>query len=266
MTRDDLTSLKTWFSVYCKSFYSSDRDYQKNITLKEQHTYKVCENSVRIAEAVFHDSKKIVLAEAIGLFHDIGRFLQYKRYRTFVDRVSVNHGLLGATILLDEKILGNLSSSEREIILQAVKFHNAFSVPDLESQDALHFVKLIRDADKLDIWRVFIEYYAAPSEEKASAVSLGLPDTSGYSREVLSCFHEKRIASLRGIKTLNDFKLMQLSWIFDLNFPPSLTMLLERNYVEKLASSLPQTGEILNVVALLQEYVQDRLHKEREAV
>jgi hypothetical protein len=122
----------------------------------------------------------------------------------------------------------------------------------------LLFVRLIRDADKLDIWRVFIEYYEAPIEERASAVTLGLLDLPKYSESVLSCINEKRVASLSTLKTLNDFKLMQLSWIYDLNFAPTFALLEERNYIQRIASTLPLTDEIRSAAERLTDYVRLR--------
>jgi hypothetical protein len=95
--KDDLILLKKWFSDYCSSFYSPDIEDQKNISLKEHHTERVCENIVEISKRLSLDGHSTMLAEAIALFHDIGRFPQYARYKTFRDSVSVNHGLLTDT-------------------------------------------------------------------------------------------------------------------------------------------------------------------------
>ena len=54
---------------------------------------------------------------------------------------------------------------------------------------------------------------------------------------------------------INDLKLLQLSWVFDLNFQPSFAMLEENNYVEKLVSHLPGTDEILKASDVLRDYV-----------
>lgn len=258
MTQEDLVFFKDWFSGYCRAFYLSNPEDQRNISLKELHTHHVCNNILQIARELSLDDNQLVLAEAIGLFHDVGRFPQYAQYKTFLDSISLNHGLLGSRVLLDEKVLGNLTGHEQEVIVQAVKFHNAFSVPDLQEADTVFFIRLLRDADKLDIWRVFIEYYEAPEEDRPSAVALGLPDTSGYSRETLSCLYENRMASLSRLKTLDDFKLMQLSWIYDLNFSPTFRLLLEREYIGRIIAKLPQTEEILKVSSLLEEYARQR--------
>jgi len=68
MTQADLILLKKWFSDYCRSFYSSYAEDQKNIELKEQHTYRVCENIRDIAKGLLLDEKRLTLAEAVALF------------------------------------------------------------------------------------------------------------------------------------------------------------------------------------------------------
>jgi len=259
MTSDDLKYFKEWFSNYCKTFYSSNAEDQKNILLKEVHTFNVCRNILDLSEALSLADNQKLLAETIALFHDIGRFPQYAQYKTFKDSISINHGLLGAETLIHEKILHKLSQDEQEIVVESVKFHNAFSVPKKDNEDMLFFIKIVRDADKLDIWSVFLEYYESPPESKASAVGLGLPDLPEYSIDVLSCLYKKEIVSLATIKTLNDFKLLQLSWIFDLNYKPAFRMLRDRDYLGRIIAILPTTEEIQKLSLFLTEFVRQRL-------
>lgn len=267
MTQKDLEFFKHWFSDYTKTFHTGDQEDRKNIFLKELHTSNVCRNiqllvrssEIKELQPSAQNPNFEMIAETIALFHDIGRFQQYAEYKTFQDSISVNHAVLGARILSGKKVLRNLPEREEELILQSVKFHNAFTLPDIQDSDSLLLLKLIRDADKLDIWRVFLEHYESPIDERASAAGLGLSDLPGYSEEVLLCIFGRRIAALSSLKTLNDFKLLQLSWIYDLNFKTSLNLLLERNYIEKIVRTLPQTDEIQKVPLFLQEYIDQRL-------
>ncbi len=259
MDHNDLNILKNWFLEYCRSFYSSNEEDQKNISLKVQHTLNVCENIVQIARERLLSENEIALAETIAIFHDIGRFPQYAQYKTFRDSISVNHGKLGSEILVKEKILQDIPENEQGLIVCVVKFHNAFRIPDLKSPEAEFFLKLIRDADKLDIWRLFAEYYESSEDERASAVNLGLPDLPGYSEEILSYLYNKQVVSLASLKTLNDFKIMQLSWIYDLNFKTSFRLLVEGGYLNRIALTLPQTDEIIRALLILQEFTSQSL-------
>ena len=179
-------------------------------------------------------------------------------YKTFRDNISVNHGRLGAEILREKEVLASLALHEQELIINTVQFHNTFEVPAFEDQQKILFLRLIRDADKLDIWRVFAEYYHSAEDDQASAVGLGLPDRPDYSQTILSCLHKKTLASLSDLETLNDFKLMQLSWVYDLNFRHSFRLLAERDLIHKISSTLPQTEEIAGALAVVEEFVSEK--------
>ncbi len=258
MNQPELQNLKKWFSEYCRSFYSSDPRDQKNISTKEEHTYRVCANMTEIARHLGLDEDRTALAEAIALFHDVGRFLQYQRYRTFRDSISANHATLGAGVLVKQNALGGLPDRERKLILRAVTLHNVFTLPGGIDEEDLLLVKMVRDADKLDIWRIFIDYYACKDEERASAVGLGLPDIPDYSRDVMASLFQRQMVRLSDLRTLNDFKLLQLAWIFDLNFVRSLQLILERRIIDQIAATLPKTEDIRDAVDLIKTYVDGR--------
>ncbi len=259
MNSGNLRYFKDWFSDFCRSFYMDDENEQRNITLKEVHTGHVCRNILTLAREESLDSGRMLIAETVALFHDIGRFPQFAQYKTFRDSLSVNHGLLGATVLKEQKVLERLPEREQDVIIDAVKFHNAFAIADIADAETLLFLKLIRDADKLDIWRVFIEFYESPEKERPEAVGLGLPDVPSYSEDIFSCIRKKKVVSLTSMKTLNDFKILQLSWIFDLNFRSSFKLLHERDYITRIAATLPQTDDVLASVADIYSYAGEKL-------
>jgi hypothetical protein len=254
----ELLNLRQWVLNYCKKFHSSDENDQRNIALKETHTYRVASNMLSISGAALRNRSKIMIAEAIGLLHDIGRFPQYAQYRTFKDSISVNHGRLGAEVLAQEKVLLSLPLNEQEIISDAVRFHNARSVPGTLSAESIYFLKMVRDADKLDIWRVFAEYYGKDAAERESAAGLGLPDTPEYTDAVLACLAKKTVASLSSLKTLNDFKIMQLTWVYDLNFPASFRLAFDQGFIDRVIASLPETEYLTKAVSGLRRYMHDR--------
>ncbi len=82
-------------------------------------------------------------------------------------------------------------------------------------------MRLIRDADKLDIWKVVTNYYAERDRQRNVAIELDLPDTPVCSQNVIDLLNSRRFIRMRDLKTLDDFKLMQIGWAFDLNFAPS---------------------------------------------
>ena len=259
MNRDDLNNLKAWFSVYCDSFSTSCDEDRKNYDVKRRHTDNVCSNMLLIAEDLKLDDERTLLAVAVALFHDVGRFPQYQQYKTFQDSISVNHATLGAKVLLENSALRGLPKEEQYLIVHAVTLHNVLTVPGELDRDLLQLVKMVRDADKLDIWRIFLEYYAQPARDKPTAVALGLPDIPEYSPEILAQLHQRKLVLLSSLKTLTDFKLLQLAWIFDLNFTASFKIVAWRSTIDRFALTLPLTAEIAEAIDSVREYVNEKL-------
>jgi len=260
MTDNELKFFKNWFYEYTQSFLSSDVDGNRNLSLKITHTHNVCENIIRIAKEELLNHDEIMLAEASALFHDIGRFEQYRKYKTFNDGISVNHGKLGAEVLRDKKILKNLPPDEENLVIHTVKFHNVFAIPKIADYRKILFLKLVRDADKLDIWHVFNEYYESSEDERASVAAHGLPDLPKYSESILSCIYNKKMASFNDVKTLNDFKLLQLSWVYDLNFNASFRLLHKGDYIRKIIAYLPQTEDIKVASQILHKFIEMKVN------
>lgn len=88
-------------------------------------------------------------AQLCGLFHDIGRFEQYRKYQTYSDIHSTDHGDLGVSILKE-----HFNSIENyDLILFTTKNHNKLIIEETEDSKKLLFTKIVRDADKLDIMK-----------------------------------------------------------------------------------------------------------------
>jgi hypothetical protein len=247
--------LKGWFAAYCRGFFTENEADNRNISLKEIHTHHVCENMNLLTGSLKMSTDERITAEAIAMFHDLGRFEQYRRYSTFRDDISENHAALGVKILKGENVLVKVPEEERRTIYLAISLHNVFRIPSSINSRGLLFSQLIRDADKLDIWRIFAEYYMQPETERASAVGLGFPDLPGCSPEVLDCLEKKAMVNLSKLKNLNDFKLLQLSWVFDLNFLASFRLVQDRGYIDGLSMTIPEDAKVKNALGLVREYV-----------
>jgi len=245
MQKEDLDYFREWFFKYVKRFFSPDSFTQENIELKIEHTRRVCENILLIAKSEKISEKECRLAETIALFHDLGRFEQFTKYKTFSDSESENHAALGVKILNKEGVLACLPEEERKLVLKAVEYHNLMEIPgSVNPSSKLHFFcRLIRDADKIDILRLASEEYAEEEKNRNPALELYLPDAQGYSGPIVSEILNNRMAKIGDMKNRNDIKLLRLSWIFDLNFPATFSLLKEYGYLESIISFLPESKE-----------------------
>jgi hypothetical protein len=258
MNRDQVAYFESWFKGYVSAYYSQGQDHKKDwaIQLKEDHSLRVRQEIVRISHGLDLPEKDILVAEVLGLFHDIGRFSQYQRYATFRDDISENHAELGIKELSEAHILDDLPKEEKELIRKGILYHNLRKLPQDEDPRGLFFCKLIRDADKLDIWRVIIDYYyRGQSHISKSVLQLGLADTPGYSNKILNDLCSGQTPESSAIENLNDFKLLQIGWVYDINFHPTFQEIEKRNYLEKIGSTLQETKEIKEVLRIVENYL-----------
>ena len=244
ITVEKLAELKDWFTKYVRTFRYDDPDMQQNIDLKEGHTMRVCGEILAIGRQLGLDDDELRLAETIALFHDVGRFEQYARYRTFMDGRSENHAELSVKIIEEFGVFDGFDDEVKDLVTRSISYHNRLSLPPDESGVCLFFSRLLRDADKLDIWKVLTDYYLRKETKRNAAIELGLPDTPGFSEVVYNDLMNRRIVNIGDVKNLNDFKLLQMGWVFDINYRPTLGCVKERRYIEMISSVLPDSKQI----------------------
>jgi hypothetical protein len=136
--------LNEWFKKYTSSYFCENELQNKAVSLKVEHTYRVCEHSKDICKSINGSDELCFLSSIIALFHDIGRFEQFKRYKTFADRVSVNHSELGIEILKNNDVLSNLTREQVQYVLTAIAFHNVKKLPSEIDGFQSELCKIIR--------------------------------------------------------------------------------------------------------------------------
>ena len=238
--QDILPKLKAWFEDYVCQFFSEDPVVQKGIELKAEHTRRVCDVIVDIGETLDLSIEDLCMAEASGLLHDIGRFQQYMQYRTFSDHRSVDHAALGVDVIKASRVLDGLVPAIADIIVRVVRYHNRPFLPLGERDRCLFFLKLLRDADKVDIWRVVTDYYKNAGQSRNLAIEMELPDIDQISDPVYEALMNGQLVQMIDVKTLNDFKLLQIGWIYDVAFPRTFQIVRKKAYLELIRDALPQ--------------------------
>jgi putative nucleotidyltransferase with HDIG domain len=244
INKSELEYIKAWFEEYVNTFEYDNSEFQRNIDIKRDHSYRVTEEIINIGNQLGLNEDEQNLAAIIALLHDIGRFEQYDRYRTFSDNRSEDHAELGIRILKKHNIPGRLDKEVQNIIFCSIRNHNKPSLPEKETEICLFYSGLIRDADKLDILKVVTDYYMKVKGEKNVALVLELPDTPGISEDVFKALMNKHPIDMKHVKNVNDLKLLQVGWIYDINFKPTSDMIKSRLYLEKLKKVLPDSKEI----------------------
>lgn len=255
-----LLFLKKWFLEYARSFSSPDPEKQKCLDLKEKHTFRVCSNIKEIAVSQGLSWTDVNIAETIALFHDLGRFEQFTQYGTFLDSKSINHAELAVKIIKDEGVLDDLCRKTADIIIYAIDKHNIVAIPEDCTGRELMFARMIRDADKLDIYNFSTEYFTKKNFTENDPVILGVNDVPTITAGVLEDLRNKSIVRRKDLlHSLNDFKLLQVSWVYDLNFPKSFEILQDKKYIEKIFMTLPATDEISSISSMIYEHIRENI-------
>ena len=258
--KEHLPVFECWFQTYAETFKYGSKDLRENTVLKQEHTLRVCAEIQRLAESLNLTVEQTALAEITALFHDIGRFEQYARYGTFRDHISENHAELGLCILKRYGILEQLNAKDQSLIIRTIRYHNRAKLPIDETTECLLFARLLRDADKLDIYRVVTEYYHRQGGKRSNTIELDLPDTPGCSDAVVADICAHNIVHHTGIHNLNDFKLLQMGWVFDINYAATLQAVQKRRFLEKIAKALPQEEPFIGLFMDINEYMQIKVN------
>lgn len=244
----DLEKLKLAFDKYVSNYDMSI----KEISLKYYHSYKVMNLMEELAIKLDLDDEEIKLAKVIGLLHDIGRFEQFNKYQTLRDSDSSDHADESCVYLFDEGHIRDFIDDDKydELIRLAIKNHNKKNIDEnIKDLKILKFCKMIRDMDKVDIYRVYATYFDYTF------------DANEVSVEVLEEFnHEKSINTLLK-KSKSDAIIIILAFIFDINFNESFDILVETDNFDYFLSTINVSRDSEKLWKKLREICFSKINK-----
>lgn len=210
----NLDDVKSWFLDYIDKY---DLD-NENINRKAKHSFRVMDLCEEISISLGLSNDDVKLSMVIGLLHDVGRFLQYTKWKTFCDSLSVDHARLGVSILKE-------NGFSDEVILKAIYNHNKYKIEDNLSERELLFSKIIRDADKLDIM------YEVSCGLVYSFSNL---DKLYISDEVYNEFMLMKTINKGSIKNDLDKIISTLAFVFDFNYECSKDIVVREKYIDSI--------------------------------
>ena len=213
------------FNKYKESYPNNER-----INLKVAHMMRVMDNSIELAKSLNLSKEDIALAGLIGILHDIGRFEQVKRYDTFVDKDSIDHAQFSSELLFKEGLIRNFieDDSYDAIIKTSIENHSKFEIDkDVNGKELLHS-KIIRDADKSDI---YVEVLRSDPKLVFDG-PYNIQDE--IDEKVLSDFLSHKCVRTEDMKCKADDFVRKCALIYGLYFPQSLVPIKEKDLISKL--------------------------------
>lgn len=259
----DIAPFVQAFQEYAETFAEPGQPLAFAHRLKLQHTMEVLDFAGKImAREEITDPRLVFTGQLTALFHDLARFRQYCQYRTFRDRPEFNHGHQAADMLADGPWLDGVPGEIREAVIAAVRVHNARVIPEDLPGPALFPARLVRDADKLSIYHVVLDYFQHKEEyQKDPAVSLELPETPEIDRPLIAKIKAGQSGDYRHLTNVNSFLINLFSWVYDLNFAASCRIAAEENIYPQLRKLLPPDDELDELCCLACQHAENAVKK-----
>ncbi len=149
----NIQELKLRFLSYANSYLTGD-EFDDGYIVKRDHTIRVHEIAQKIARVANVDNQTFMIIEAIAILHDIGRFIEWKLYKSYKRKKEFDHAKEGARLLrqgLIEKMIPQTRQFD-ELIICGVELHGDMVLPDTLSKQERVIFEIIRDADRVDIF------------------------------------------------------------------------------------------------------------------
>jgi putative nucleotidyltransferase with HDIG domain len=214
------------------------------LQLKLDHSLRVSAECRAVAAELSWSLPDQDLAEAAGLLHDVGRFEQCRRFGTFADARSVDHGDLGVEILAQAEFLTAVAPVPAELIREAVRCHNKHEIPPALAAPARALVQLVRDADKLDIMTLIEHSVRSGAYAREPGILLHVTADGPPSPELVAEIRAGSTGSYGNVHSLADIRLVGVSWTRDIVCLPVLARLRQRGLTAALAQALAGHPEV----------------------
>lgn len=249
--QQNIESHEQWFADFADKYRCAEQGDVLPINLKVEHTAAVLAHTRLLVQ---EEGFSLLLGRACllaALYHDVARFPQYARWHTFKDSLSVNHGLLGVKVLKEYGCLSGEVPRVRALVLAAVGMHNRFAVPRGLGPDEKLVVDVVRDADKLDIFRIMAGHMAGKPPYNDAVVLHVSQDVNLWSPKVLDDVKNGKVAAYADLLSVSDLRLLLASWMYDLRFAGTRRVLARSGLIEELLDSLPHITPLREVRDLL---------------
>jgi len=219
------------------------------ISRKFYHSYRVMDFCMLLAKYNDFSSEDMKIAMLVGLLHDYSRFEQWTNYKTYSDLKSIDHGDLAVKRLFDDNEIINFCLEEKyyDEIYDAIKYHNKYSYPEHLSDHNKLLCKVVRDADKLDIF-----YLLGINKD------LIKEDDNLISDKIKEDFYNNKL--LRRIDEMNmsDNLVLKLAMVFDLNFDYSYKYLKEYKLIDKIYENVKNKNKFKPYFEYVNKYIEER--------
>lgn len=244
------------FEEYFQTLSSDSPENQAQFEEIRAHSLRVLTYTEFLSKTILPTEEEKRIATVIALFHDLGKAsLITKNIEAF--NIQRDHATESAKIIQQMAFYQDLAADVQLTVLRAVENHNKLKLPKLDNDQQTLFARLLRDADKLDIYEASYRYF----KEKFGiqpTMSVDLKNGIEVSDKILKSILAGKNAAVEDMKSVNDYKLLLLSMAFDLNFKLTFKVMSEKQYIQKIYETLPKRDQIIEVYRSIKLFVENK--------
>jgi len=259
MNLEMLSHIRKWYLEYTRKYAREDGSMHLILQLKLDHSVRVASDCRDMATELLWPADDVMTAEATGVLHDVSRFEQFSKHGTFLDHKSFNHGERGYEIVVESGILDACSPKEKTAILNSIRYHNRRNIEAEMDADSMRFLKLIRDADKLDIIQIVNDTIRSNRHKEYPEILCHVSPDGGATPALIEEIRKHGYGSYEHVKTMTDMNLMRMTWVYNMNYLPALKRLADRRLLEQLDDTMPDDPDVRELMERAQRFVAEKL-------
>lgn len=247
INNEKLNELDNWINEYLEK--------QNVIEAHKKDKYEHSKRTANIAKQIYPNNK---LLEVAMKFHDIGRFIQYDRIKSFDDKI-LSHYILGKQFIEEQEMNNNISSSkELNIIKYVIRYHIGIKyIPRDElvniNEETLNLIKYSSIVDAIDNGCIGATYYIEReilNDEKHYKKNNPDLDMKNVSNDVLSYYlNNEKFDKYKYCKTYADYLLFAILLLIE-----SLKSI---DNTDKVIQIIEKEDSINKYIKLINKYIKE---------
>ena len=257
ITLELLKECRLEFEKYFQSLVTDSPIIQVKVEEIRTHSNRVVSNSLLLSNVLLQTEEDKYIAEVIALFHDYGKAVMIVQGTESPINIQHNHAALSAKLIQQMEFYPKLSADIQLIILKSIEGHNKLKLPKLDNEQQTLFARLLRDADKLDIFETSYRFFKERNVSQP-LMTLDLINQAEVSDKIIKSVLAGKTAAVEDMKTMNDYRLLLLSMAYDLNFKYTFRIMAEKQFIQKIYETLPKRDQIIDAYRGIKLFVENK--------
>lgn len=247
-----------FFENYSKEYIKIAKNDSQRIQIQRKidHSYRVNKIALKIAKKLKLNRKDTFMINIISLLHDLGRFEQFYKYNTYVDKLSERHALISIKVLEEKQILKKLDDIDKNLVIESIRLHDIKTLPKGLDKKLFLYATILRDADKIDWLYAMVNIIPKLPIEHQKVFYSDKPNVNEVSNELVEEILNKKTVVRSDLNTVCELQLSGLGFITsDFKYKPSIEIIKKEKIIEKAYLIMNKNEKVNTVYNFVLNYV-----------